>query len=499
MLEERIITQVRPSNYIQSGFIDFIWWNKWNRSLLLFAVITSIAQFAFFKFLYPYANYFVDSYYYLEAAHKNVDVNTWPVAYSKFLRIFSAFTHSDTILVGFQYFLIQFSGLLLLYSSLYFFKPGKIVTIIILAFLIFNPAIFYISNYISADAIFIGLSLLWVAQLIWIICRPAYWQIFTQALLLIMVFTIRYNAIYYPIITAIAFILSQQPIWSKVSGIALGFGVVAFSVFFTSNKMLETTGHRQFSAFGGWQLANNALYGYEHVKYNNSDPIPLRFSKLERMVRQHMDTLHRIKFTHEDTLHTFFYLWSDKGPLVQYMEREWKKDSTTPYFTKWAAEGPLFADYGVYLIKKHPIEFAQYFILPNSLKYITPPIEFLGVYNMGEDSVERFAKDWFHYKSKKIRHYYKDNNVTSLQGYPIFAAMVNLFLIISLIGAIIFKGYQRAGANFSKVSLLVLAIWLLNICFSILASPIVLRYQIFPIILCFIFSMLTIRFVDLNK
>ena len=62
------------------------------------------------------------------------------------------------------------------------------------------------------------------------------------------------------------------------------------SVAYTSNKMLEVTGKRQFSAFGGWQLANNALYMYEHIPASQRGAIPARFAKLEGMVREHMDT-----------------------------------------------------------------------------------------------------------------------------------------------------------------------------------------------------------------
>ena len=68
-----------------------------------------LLQFIIFKFKYPFANYMPDSYSYIEAAYNNTDVNMWPVAYSKFLRLFSVLTHSDKILVGFQYLFLQIS------------------------------------------------------------------------------------------------------------------------------------------------------------------------------------------------------------------------------------------------------------------------------------------------------------------------------------------------------------------------------------------------------
>lgn len=484
---------------IQPEFGQFVWANNQNRMLLLVACFLFLAQFILFKLLYPFANYFVDSYYYLESASNNGDVNTWPVAYSKFLRLVSVFTHSDTIVVAFQYFLIAGSGLFLFFTIKYFFQPKKIVSIILYVFIIFNPTTPYISNYISADSLFIGISLLWVSQLIWIICRPRNWQILIQALLLLFAFTVRYNGIYYPFIATLAFILCRNSVLFKLTGIFLGIFLVAYSILYTSHKMQEKTGINQFSAFGGWQMANNALYAYRHVKPGKSDSMPVRFAKLEQMVRQHMDTLSKVKLTRSDTVNTFFYLWSPQGPLVQYMKRVWNRDSTASSFKKWGAEGSLYKDYGLYLIRKHPVEFAEYFIWPNAIKYATPPIEFLGIYNMGEDSVDALAKEWFQYKSLKVYHFSKNNDVKVIAWYPVFSTLSNILFVISVIGFIFFKGMQKSGPYFPVVLLLIFVLCLTNMCFSIFASPITLRYQLFPIMLSFVFSMLTIRYIDLTQ
>ncbi|MDO6433886.1 NAD(P)/FAD-dependent oxidoreductase [Flavitalea sp. BT771] len=481
------------------SFKSFLWKNKWNRAYLLLAAVAMLAQFAIFKFLYPYANYFVDSYSYLEAAYRNSDVNTWPVAYSKFLRIFSAFSHSDMLLVAFQYFFIQCSSLFLLFTVQYFFKPSKIIFLILYVFFLFNPISHYLANYISADATFIGLSTLWIAQLIWIICRPMTSHIFIHAVLLLLVFTLRYNAIYYPLISTLAFIFTKRHSWFKIAGIAFSFMLLSFSVLYTSQKMYKVTGYRQFSAFGGWQLANNALYAYEHVKNEPNDKFPERFAKLENMVRQHKDTILRVKQSRLDTLRNYFYLWSPRAPLLQYMMREWKGDSTSPYFKKWAAEGPLYQDYAFFLIKKYPLSFAQYFLWPNAIKFAVPPIEFLGVYNMGEDSVDRLAKEWFDYKTLRISHHYKDHDVTSLNWYPIFNALVNLFLVISLAGFLLFNGIKIALPSYTIVLALILVFWILNMGFSIFASPVVLRYQVFPASLSFVFALLSTRYIDLRN
>jgi hypothetical protein len=254
--------------------------------------------------------------------------------------------------------------------------------------------------------------------------------------------------------------------------------------------MQETTGQRQFSAFGGWQLANNALYMYEHIPASQRGAIPKKFAGLEVMVRQHMDTLSKVKLTKEDSLNGYFYLWSGKGPLIQYMERQWKKDSITPYFKRWASESPLYLDYALYLIRQYPLHFLESFVTTNSLKFVVPPTEFLGTYNMGGDSVGSLAKDWFQYKSQKVyTHSKKEGTIWMVEWYPIFGSLVNLLLCIHLIGFVIFYGFKKPGPLFSLL-ILVFTFWILNLFFSVFASPIVLRYQVFPIAITFCVALL---------
>lgn len=471
----------------QPFLVDWLWKNKANRAYWVFALAIWLLQFLIFKFkVYPFANYMPDSYSYLEAAYTNVDVNMWPVAYSKFLRLVSVFTHSDKIVVGIQYFFMQLSSLFFLFSLLYWLKPGRAIRNLLYAFFLFSPLPLYIANYISADSLFIGLSLLWITTLVWIIFRPRPWLLVVQALLLLACFTVRYNAIYYPLVTAGVLLLSRQRWGFKLGGIALSAVLVLTSILYTSQKMQDSTGTRQFSAFGGWQLANNALYMYQHIPAGERGPIPAQFAKLETMVREHMDTLKKVKFTHDDSVNTYFYLWSGRGPLVQYLTREYKakKDSTTPYFKRWASEGPLYAAYAMYLIRKYPMQFAQEFMLPNAIKYAVPPTEFLGQYNMGKDSVDKLAKDWFNYKTRKVKeHNKKGAEIAATEWYPVFSALVNILLIMGLIGIVFIQAIRWKEYGLPQLLGLVVLFWLLNSGFSIFASPIVLRYQAFPLLI----------------
>jgi protoporphyrinogen oxidase len=483
-----------PKAPVKHPFLDYLWNTRTNRAWWLTALATLILQFILFKIRYPFANYMPDSYSYLEAAATNTDVNMWPVAYSKFLRVISAFTHSDKIVTGIQYFFMQLSAFGFLFTLFYFLKPSRIVRNILLIFFLFDPAILYMSNYISADSLFIGLSFLWLCSLLWIIYQPRPWQITLQAVLLLACFTVRYNAIYYPLIAAIAFLISRYRWYWKVSGIGLGTVLVFLSILYTTSKMKEVTGQRQFSAFGGWQLANNALYMYQNIPAADRQPVPPRFAKLEIMVREHMDTLSRVKRTKEDTVAAHFYLWSPKGPLIQYLAREWKRDSTTPYFKRWASEAPLYKDYGSYLIKKYPWTFITTVLFPNTIRWAAPPSEFLEIYNMGADSVGQLAKTWFNYKSQIVKtHNNKNVRIGVMEWYSTFACVANVLFLICLIGMLMFNGLTSKSDTHPRLILFFIALWLINTGFSIFASPIVLRYQLFPTLIFFSLAVIIIQ------
>jgi protoporphyrinogen oxidase len=483
---EKVVEQLDVNREPDMPFlVDYLWKNKANRTWWIAGFVIFLLQFIIFKLKYPYANYMPDSYSYIEAAANNTDVNMWPVAYSKFLRLISVFTHSDKVVVGIQYMFLQISSLLFLFSLLYFQKEkvGRWLKGALLLFAILNPVTLYIANYISADALFIGFSLLWLSTLVWIVYQPKTWMVVTHGLLLLVCFTLRYNAIYYPIVSLLVFILTRRSWKFKVAGVMVGVGLVLVSFLITSQKMGTVTGKRQFSAFGGWQLANNALYMYEQIPAKDRGPVPVKFAKLEAMVREHMDTLQKVKRTHEDSVNAYFYLWSPRAPLVSYLTKAYKKDSTTPYFKRWANEGPLYGEYALYLIKRYPMAYLENWMLPNAVKFAVPPTEFLGTYNMGGDSVGKLAKDWFNYKSQKVKdHNKKDAKIVETEWYPVFIALVNLVFIMGLIGILVLGAIKKKEYGLPQLLGVALLLWLLNCGFSIFASPIVLRYQTFPML-----------------
>jgi hypothetical protein len=255
------------------------------------------------------------------------------------------------------------------------------------------------------------------------------------------------------------------------------------------------TGIRQFSPFSGWQMANNALYTYRYLQDKQLQHLPVRFKKLDSMVRTYFDTTRNVFLNPQEMMiANTWYMWDPKSPLQIYMQQQFKKDSTADILKRWATVGPLYADYGAYLIKQYPLAFAKFYLLPNALKYYVPPVEFLDTYNMGKDKISPIGQVWFGLKSGKVRTHFKDLKVTVLNFYPILVGVLNVIFIFGVIGFILLQGFKY-NKQLWRALLLVTGLWLVNFGFSVFASQIALRFQMLPILVFLSFSLLLIDYI----
>jgi protoporphyrinogen oxidase len=477
------------------SFRDFVFRDRLNKVHLWCAFIALIVEFAVFKYFYPFASFINgDSYVYLETAYHNFSINTYPVGYSNFVRLFSVFTKSDTALVGFQYFFLHGSILGFLFTIFYFYKPGTVVQRFLLAFLILNPVFLYLANYVSSDTLFLTLSILWFTVLLWLVHRPSKQLIIWHAVILFLAFTVRYNALFYPVITALAFLLSRQRMWWKFIGTSLGVLLIGCFIFYTGNKYKQLAGAWQFSPFTGWQMANNAMYAYRYIDSADRKPVPPRFQALDKMVSTYFDTTRDVqKHPQEQLIASTVYMWDSKSPLRLYMADRFKRDSMSSELKQWATVGPLYGEYGSYIMKQYPLTFARHYLWVNTLKYYSPPVEFLEQYSTGKDSVHPVAQAWFDYSSRKITSRVKSFDVTMLNFLPILAGALNVLFLFGLFAYCFLGGWQ--DTVFRKGIILAGTFWLVNFGFSVFAAPIALRFQLFPIIISISFTAMFVEYI----
>ncbi|MBW8688167.1 hypothetical protein [Chitinophaga rhizophila] len=475
---------------------DYIFKDPNNRPYVWTAIIGILIQLIFFKYLYPYASFINgDSYAYMETAHQNLSINTYPVGYSMFIRLFSVFTHSDTALVVFQYLMLQASILSLVFTLFYFYNPHRYTRIGLFGFMLFNPVFLYLANYVSSDTLFLSLSLTWFNILLWIIYRPSRKLMIYHAIVLFLAFTVRYNALYYPLIAGIAFLLSRQPILQKVLGLVICVILIGSFIQYNKHKYYEISKKSIFTPFTGWQMANNAMYAYKFVPKAERKPVPKKYQVLDSMIREYFDsTVGNPRHPEEDLVASTIYMWTPGAPLRTYMQNQFKKDTLAPELKRWATVAPLYEEYGKYIIKQYPIPFAKFYLLPNALKYYAPPIEFLEYYSTNQETVHPIAQTWFEYKSDKVETKFKDFKVDILNYYPILVGTMNVIFFLGMLGFLLLQGYKQHSL-LGKGLLLVVCLWLTNFGFSVFASPIALRFQMFPILIMTSFAFLFMEYL----
>ena len=466
------------------SFKDFLLRDRRNKRVLIISGISVVVQFLIFKYLYPFANFIHgDSFVYLYTALENADINTYMVGYSRFLRLFSVFTRSDTALVAFQYLFIQGSAMFLLLTMFYFYRPHAVTQILLWVFMVFNPLFLHLANLVSSDGFFLALSLTWFSLLLWIIHGPTSQVLVAHTIVLFIAFTVRYNALIYPFIALVAFVLAKIPWRRKLISLGIAFLLCGLFVGYTTYKYYKLTDYVQYSPFSGWQWANNAMYAYRYVDSAERKPVPVKFQALDNMIRQYFDTTRDVtRFPTEKVQASTFYMWSPNMPLMKYRDALFEKDTIVTELKRWASMGPLYKDYGIYIIRRYPWHFLRYFIWPNARKYYAPPVEFLQSYNSGSNYIPSITNVWFGYKSSSVRTRLKSNKVWVLEFYPILSGVLNVTMLFLLSCYISIRGWQQ-NRTMAKGIFMGGLVWLINAGFTIGASSAALRFQSFPLLL----------------
>ena len=469
-------------------FIQFLFHNRRNRIILYLAAAAIVIQFTVFKYLYPFANYIHgDSFVYLEAAYKNSTINSYPIGYSKFLRLVSVFAKPDLVLVSIQYLMIQCSNLFLLFTIFYFYKAGRATQALLFFFMIVNPLLLHLANMVSSDGVFLALSMTWFALLLWIIYKPSNTIIGWHAVVILAAFAVRYNALIYPFVAGVAFGLSKQSLLKKLTGWGSGLLLISWFVGLSMYQYKKLTGYWQYSPFSGWLLANNAMYAYQEVDSANRVPVPSKFRAVDHVVTNFYDMYVPVPFDKDGAA----YMWGQQFPLMQYCDSLFKSNTAAIQLKPWASMGPVYSSYGGYLIKNYPGYFLRYFAWPNTKRFIAPPLGYLGPYNTNQPTVQQLAVKWFGYSNNRVRTRTKDGQALILKDFPFLVCILYMILFLMLLSYVLLKGWQYSP-SFNKIIILGGFFWITNAAFSIFASAVELRFQAFPVLLSGSFAWLLI-------
>lgn len=434
-----------------------------------------------FKWAYPFPDFFVDSYTYIRAAADHDSISYRPIGYSLFLRLVHSISVKDLFLVTIQYALVQSASLYLFFSLRRWISLSVGTERILLAFILLDPLVLYVSNCVSSDALFTALSLVWIAGLLGLIRRPSWSRLVGVTILLAMIFTIRYNALYYPVVAAVAFLLCEKKFGYKAAGIAAGLLVVVAGTTWIKELTRRQTGAAVFSAFSGWQMANNALNMYPYIPTDTGAQSSPEFRQLAVITQRYFDSA-GASLRNKTPSATTAYMWEKGSPLKRYFSI-YQQTNHLSYFDAWNRVSPVFSKYGYDLVRKHPLAFGRYYCLPSAQRFFLPPLEVFVRYNDGKDTVDAVARDWFRYRTTRVTVYSPTVQAVLLQPLSwLFLFLNGAFVVTAFL---VLRTGRSANATVFKF---IGAYFLANAGFCIFAAPNELRYQVVPLILLFMFT-----------
>jgi hypothetical protein len=441
-----------------------------------------------FKCFYPFADFFTDSFSYIEAAVQQDAIGYRPIGYSLFLRFVHAVWASDTFLVTVQYILVQGVCLGLFLTLVRRCSLGPRASGAMLVFLLVNPTIAYLCNYVSSDALFVGLSIIWLTVLMGMVRSPAWWRLALQVALLFIIFNLRYVALYYPAVASLSFVLLRKKasVAFKLTGIVCSIGAVMGCTNWIKHITYKETGAEIFSAFSGWQIANNALHLYPFLPVDTVGLPSPAAAELATDVHSYFKRM-APALLQRGPVSTTEYMWVRSSPLHIYMDTLRSRQHTN-YFNAWNRVGPVFTEYGYFLVRRHPLAYIRYYVWTSTETFFLSPLDVFAVYNEGNPTVDNVAVSWFHYRDKRVRAWSSAGQAALLAPWPWIVLLLNLVFVITTIWYLFSRRRREANPVFTSALEVTAAYLLSNAVFCIAASPSVFRYQILPMILLFFFT-----------
>jgi len=480
---------------IQQSYRAFIWNNKPTRQLSLASAIISLFLFYLLTLAYPIPDMFSDGHSYIYAAALKEEVYYRPYGYSKFLRILYSFAHSANFVVWVQHFIFILAGMFLLTSIDYLigFK-NKYLKWIGWILITINPLGLFVDLTVASDSIFTSITILWMTTLLWIFVRPKWYWILLSVLLLYWAFNIRYNALYYPFLFAIAILLTPRlKVLHKSGAILLALMVILGTYKSTVDKVELYTGARVFAGFEGWQMANNTLYYFKKVDFKVDPAEDPDIRTLDTLVRLIIDS-----FPSHETDGSAIgsgYIWNKNSPLKRFIPYYGQKYKLKNYYAAWYHVSELYGDYARMIISADPGAYFKYYILTNARCYFLPDLESLHDFEATKEIYPQTTRSWYKIHQEKPILFGYDYKKIFMAPYTLFNAVL---LIISLVIPLLFLFTQRKkllkkeGVEAAAPLILWLLYYFANAAFSIIASVVVMRYQAAFVLLAICFTLIAL-------
>lgn len=454
----------------KNNFLSFLWEKRQAIEIgILFLAAVTIHLLIYY--LYPTPNVNGDSLHYLDCATAH-DMDVYrPYGYSFALILMQYFSQGTYIVFFFQFLLHFISSIFFLYTIKFLFKPARrldhFLFMVFSVGVLFSPAVLYLSNYIISDSLFISLTLLWVTTLIRIMYTGNLWIILFHLIVLFAIIEVRYTGLFYPLFSTviIAYVYRKKV---RIAFALLPLLILLYVYYSVSSGMYRKGKTRVFSAFSGWQSANNALH---IIPYIDLKPGQIKDPELRRI---HMAALETSDSVYIRQGITPAYMWDASLPLKKYFFR-YMDQHLTGYMISWTKTSVSLDQYGKLLMIKYPGQYIRHFILPNAgivfYPYNTEMLE--------EAIILKENNGWFVQNTSDYKA--PENDLYKKYYFPVLPELV-LALWICLALCLVYLGFNYKKYNLNPLQkesiLFMLTFMLTYTAFHIYAAPAAIRYML---------------------
>lgn len=470
--------------------INSIWKDKETRWYLIITTVASIYLFSWFKSLYPFPNFAIESPNYFDRHSVLAPGIPLSEGYLLILEYLGPITHSSTLLVIFQYAFIQISILYLLYTFYFLFNSYVWAYRISLFLLIVNTLFLNIGNLITADAFLISASLILFAQILWFLKCPTLNKIIVITIIYTVCFILDKTASWYLLIIIVSIIISglknRNKFLAFTISIILPIFLLGGAQLFGAKKLKINT-----PISNGWQIASNALFAYQYTQSLSINSIPPDFKSIHTISNKHKDSLKTL-WLRPDTLLGYYYLTDKNSPLITYIKNLDEKNKNV--FNENLEK--LYAGYGKFLIKKNIVAYFHHYITPNLIYYYSPLPESLTWYNKGYDTITNPIKNWFHFNSNKLKSWNDSASIPLMRKQtPIVLAIIKALFIILIICYYFLNDKLNHDVLLKKAVYILGFTCLIHFIYSVLRAPITIRSQAFIIPIYLISATLLVNWI----
>lgn len=437
-------------------------------------LLSCIAGYAILKICYPYPATISDSGTYVQAAANDMFTFYRPFGYSSFLQLVHSFSSSVHAIFIVQMVLYFFATAAFAFVIKYMYPPAnKIFWCILLLFFVFSPISFYMANAIMSDLLFSVMIYFMLAAFLYIFKKPNWIALAVFIISLYFALHIRYSAMMFPVLFIVCFFFVK----GKLRWVGMAATVIVTLMFYNQVKsdMYKTTGFNQFSTgFDGWQLANNAMHVIPYIDLDYRLIKDDEMKVLHQFVVAQKDVIK--EKTNNGTKTSASFMWINNEPLKQFLFA-YIEYTGQPYPVCWIKLGSdNYKDYGQYLIKKYPIEFMQYYYLPNakSIFYVDSK-EIIGSYT--PINVKDIV-DWYHIPEDadlKAKHTIYSDFVAEASA----ASYIPIWIVIlagTILSVVFRKKLNWEEKNMKIVFWIIVAVGVLYYAATVFASPVSLRF-----------------------